>query len=59
MKLLFPLLVLLLSGCFFNKPEIITKIVVYEPPEELMTPPKPLKKIVQPEADKKDTPPAK
>ena len=59
MKALVPVICLLLSGCsLFTKEmtRLVPKIEMHSPPEELMTPPKPLKTIVQPEAAKKDAP---
>jgi len=50
---------LALSGCsFLSKPmtRLVPKIEMHSPPPELMTPPKPLKPIVQPDASKKDAP---
>ena len=55
MKKLAPLVFLLLSGgSMFSKPltRLVPKIEMHSPPEELMVPPKPLKSIVQPAAQK-------
>ena len=55
MRVLVAVACLLLSGCsIFSKPltRLVPKIEMHSPPEELMVPPKPLKSIVQPAAQK-------
>ena len=55
MRVLIAVACLLVSGCsIFSKPltRLVPKIEMHSPPEELMTPPKPLKTIVQPETEK-------